>query len=322
LLNDDVTKEERETANEEGWDIFPPTHDWGYLFATSLSYPVSNNLRAFVEGRISAGHKTFIETYEAKNGATEVLIGLKYTPRRKDKPSIWESKSLADSVLSKVYLKPQAGIVYSWNASKEKLGNYDGNTGAVAGVTIGYRLGKVVSIQSGAQFVQKGYAMADSSIYYYRYGYNPASRLDYVDAKVSLDYLVVPLNFNLSFGQRISFYADFGMYVGFLVNTTCRGTAIKEYSDEYNYQIKKITLNESVDGYFESVNWGYLTGAGILFPFKNDIKLDVGVSYSGSSGEVLKEPDANTVNASNEEDLSINNGSISAYFGLQIPIHY
>jgi hypothetical protein len=156
LLNDDATKEERETANEEGWDIFPPTHDWGYLFATSLSYPVSNNLRAFVEGRISAGRKTFIENYEAKNGATEVLIGLKYTPRRKDKPSIWESKSLADSVLSKVYLKPQAGIVYSWNASKEKLGNYDGNTGAVAGVTIGYRLGKVVSIQSGAQFVQKG----------------------------------------------------------------------------------------------------------------------------------------------------------------------
>jgi hypothetical protein len=107
-----------------------------------------------------------------------------------------------------------------------------------------------------------------------------------------------------------------------LVNTTCRGTAIKEYSDEYNYQIKKITLNESVDGYFESVNWGYLTGAGIQIPLRNYTKFEVGINYSGSFGELLKDPDDNNNYVATEEDLSIKNSSISARFGLQIPIPY
>jgi len=318
LLNDDLTKKEREAAKKEDRNIYPPTYDWGYLLSADLSYPVTKDLKVFIAGRISTGQKVFIENYKAKNGASEFFFGLKLTPQWNKSITQEIFSAVYDSLPSKIYIKPRAGITYSWNATGGKLGNYKGNVGSNAGTIIGYRLDRTVSIQSGVQLVRKGYALADSSIYNFRYGYSATIPVYEVDSKVSLDYLTIPLNFNFSFGNRVSFYMDLGAYAGFLVNATCHGTVIRKYLSEYSYRIEKINLNDAVEGYFKTMDWGYLVGTGIQFPFRNNLKFDMGINYSGSISELLKKPDANSYVS--KEDLSVKNGSLSVQFGLQIPI--
>jgi opacity protein-like surface antigen len=323
LLNDDLSKQEREDAEKENRDIYPPTYDWGYLFSADLSYPVTESLRLFVNGRISTGRKVFIENQHGRNGASEFSFGMKYTPpqNKQNKRSITkiDYHGTADSLPSKVYLKPQVGIACSWNAG-QKNGHYNEVLGSSTGIIIGYRLDRTVSVQSGVRFMRKGYALADSSIYNHRYGYRATTRSNEVDTKILLDYLTVPLNLNLSFGNRYAFYLDLGTYAGFLVNASCRGTVIRTYPTEYAYQVERIKLNDAVEGYYKSVDWGYLAGAGIQFPLRNSMKFDLGIHYSGSISKILEKPEQNGSYAT-KEDLSIKNGSIALQFGLQIPIH-
>jgi len=320
LLNDKLTKDERNTAEKDNRNIYPPTHDWGYIVSADLSYPVTNNLRLYLAGRLTSGQKVFIESYKAKNGASELLFGLKYTPQRKSIKSPISFKSSArDSSITRCYIIPAAGVTVSWNSSGTKPGNYSGKFGPNVGMIFGYRLDKSVSIQTGIMFDRKGYALNDSSLYYHRFATDTRYVANKVDTKIALDYLTVPLNFRFSSGKPVNFYVDFGAYAGFLVNAFCHGTAIRKNADSYSYTIQKTIINDAVEGYYKSVDWGYKTGLGFQFPFRDNLKFDLGISYYGSFNPILHNPDTSTTNYTND-DLSVKNGSLSLQFGIQIPI--
>lgn len=320
LLNDDLTDEERNTAKKEDHNIYPPPHDWGYLFVADLSYPVTKELRLFLAGRLSTGKKVFIEKYSAKNGASELLFGIKFTPNRRD-PKVQENYNISvpDTSFSRCYLKPGLGVTMAWNPGKKLSGNYSEKFGANAGLIFGYRLDKTVSLQTGFQFQQKGYAFSDSSYYNHRYATDLKKSGRFVDSNVNLDYMTVPLNVNFLFGEKIALYVDLGIYAEFLLNANCTGTTIKEYQNGSDYRKEKYNLHDAVEGYYEPVDFGFLGGMGIQFPIWDKMKFDLGIQYANGSKNILKKPGEYDFKGY-YDDQTFKNRSLSLKFGLQIPI--
>ena len=195
LLNDKLTKDERNTAEKDNRNVYPPAHDWGYMVSADLSYPVTNNMKLYFAGRLTTGQKVFIESYKAKNGASELIFGLKYTPQRKtNKTPIDIKSSEPDSSITRCYIIPATGVIMSWNLSGTKPGNYSGKFGPSVGMIFGYRLDKSVSIQTGLLFDRKGYALNDTSLYFHRFASDSRYVANKVDTKIALDYLTVPFN--------------------------------------------------------------------------------------------------------------------------------
>jgi opacity protein-like surface antigen len=319
LLNDDITKTERDAAEKEDRRIYPPTHDWGYLFTADLSYPITKDVRLFVTGRMATGQKVFIESLKGKNGSSELGFGIKYTPKSKTESFKELESNVQDSTKTKCFVRPVAGILLGWNSSSEKPGNYSTNLGYTTGLAFDYRLDKTVSLQTGILFERKGYALSDSSLYYHRFAYDSKYKRNSVDTKTDIDYLTIPLNFKFSFGDPFTFYVDFGVYTGFKVNAVCHGTAIRKYISSSSYTVEKLNINDAVEGYFKDVDFGYQTGMGFQFPFRKNLKFDLGIVYSGSFSPIIKAPEENTTPYVND-DRSIKNGTVALVFGLQIPI--
>ncbi len=319
LLNDNLTKTERDAAEKEDRRIYPPTHDWGYLFSADLSYPVTKDVRLFVTGRLATGQKVFIESLKGKNGSSELGFGIKYTPKGKMESFKESESNEQDSSKTRCYVRPVVGILLGWNSSSEKPGNYSANLGYTTGLAFDYRLDKTVSLQTGILFERKGYALRDSSLYYHRFAYDSQYKRNSVDTKIGIDYLTIPLNFKFSFGDPFTFYLDFGVYTGFKVNALCHGTAIRKYMSASSYTVEKININDAVEGYYKDVDFGYQTGMGFQFPFRKNMKFDIGIVYSGSFSPIIKAPEENTTPFVND-DRSIKNGTVALMFGLQIPI--
>ncbi|BBE17360.1 hypothetical protein AQPE_1510 [Aquipluma nitroreducens] len=319
LLNDDLTNAERDAAEKEDRRIYPPTHDWGYLFAADLSYPITNDIRLFVSSRLATGQKVFIESLKGKNGSSELGFGIKYTPKSKKEGFQKVETNIPDSSKTKCYIRPVAGILLGWNSSSTKPGNYSTNIGSTTGLAFDYRLNNTVLLQTGILFERKGYALADSSLYYHRFASDSKYKRNSIDSKIDLDYLTIPLNIKFSFGNPFTFYFDFGVYTGFKVNALCHGTAIRKYISSSSYTIEKININDAVEGYYKDVDFGYQTGLGFQFPFRKNLKFDLGIVYSGSFSPIIKDPEENTTPYAND-DRSIKNGTIALQFGLQIPI--
>jgi opacity protein-like surface antigen len=321
LLNDDLTNTERDAAKKEDRRIYPPTHDWGYLFAADLSYPITKEIRFFVTSRLATGQKVFIESLKGKNGSSEIGFGIKYTPKSKKESFKEVEANVQDSSKTRCYIKPVMGILLGWNSSSTKPGNYSTNLGSTAGLAFDYRLDNTVSLQTGILFERKGYALSDSSLYYHRFASDSKYKPNSIDSKTDIDYLTIPLNIKFSFGNPFTFYFDFGVYTGFKVNALCHGTAIRKYISSSSYTIEKININDAVEGYFKDVDFGYQTGLGFQFPFRKNLKFDLGIVYSGSFSPIIKTPEENTTPYTND-DRSIKNGTIALQFGLQIPISH
>lgn len=319
LLNDELTKDERNTAEKEDRNIYPPKHDWGYLFSADLSYPITKEIRFFVTSRLATGQKVFIENLKGKNGSSELGFGLKYTPKSKKESFKEVETNVQDSSKTRCYIKPVVGILLGWNSSSSKPGNYSTNLGSTTGLVFDYRLDNTVSLQTGILFERKGYALSDSSLYYHRFASDSKYKRNSIDSNTDIDYLTIPLNFKFSFGDPVTFYFDFGIYTGFKVNALCHGTAITKYISSSSYSIEKININDAVEGYYKDVDFGYQTGMGFQFPFRKNLKFDLGIVYSGSFSPIIKEPEENTTLYTND-DRSIKNGTIALQFGLQIPI--
>lgn len=320
LMNDDRTKAERKSGLESGHPVYPSTHDWGYLFVADLSYPVTKELRIFLAGRLSTGKKVFIEKYSAKNGASELLFGIKFTPDRRD-PKVQENYNISvpDTSFNRCYLKPVLGVTMAWNTGKKLVGNYSEKFGANAGLIFGYRLDKTVSLQTGFQFQQKGYAFSDSSYYNHRYATDLKKSGRFVDSNVNLDYMTVPLKVNFSFGEKIALYVDLGIYAEFLLNANCTGTTIKEYRNGSDYRKEKYNLHDAVEGYYEPVDFGFLGGLGIQIPIRDKIKFDLGIQYENGSKNILKKPGEYDFKGY-YDDRSFKNRSLSLKFGLQLQL--
>jgi len=319
LLNDDLTNAERDAAEKEDRRIYPPTHDWGYLFSADLSYPITKEVRFFVTSKLTTGQKVFIESLKGKNGSSELAFGIKYTPKSKKESFKEIETNVQDSSKTRCYVRPVAGILLGWNSSSTKPGNYSTNIGSTTGLAFDYRLDNTVSLQTGILFERKGYALADSSLYYHRFASDSKYKRNSIDSKIDLDYLTIPLNIKFSFGNPFTFYFDFGVYTGFNVNALCHGTAIRKYISSSSYTIEKINIYDAVEGYYKDVDFGYQTGMGFQFPFRKNMKFDLGIVYSGSFSPIIKDPEENTTPYAND-DRSIKNGTIALQLGLQIPI--
>jgi hypothetical protein len=292
----------------------PPRHDNGYLFATSISYPVSDDFRLYVMGRYFIGKRKFIMD-QGMTGASELAFGVSYTGLFKQE----NDRLRNDSALSRLSITPSIGFAVSRIRKPGHPESYSPRTALAPGIRLEYKLGSSFSLISGLSFERKGYHMNDSSYFYYRHAL--ASWTTYqVNTTTDLDYAVIPLMLKIGTGTRTRVYVTGGAYLGIKLNARVTGTAGYETSSLYGYNRNRIDVYDDIQGIVKNTDWGWITGAGVEVPLTNGKKLDLGVQYASGKENIL-ENDGDYGTSLSESDDLIRNGSLQIYIGLSIPIH-
>ena len=136
---------------------------------------------------------------------------------------------------------------------------------------------------------------------------------------IDLDYVVIPILLNLSFGTDFSFYLESGPYAGLNLNARSIGTVRSEFRSETSYLSQKIYVFDHIDGYIEDFDWGWITGCGIRFPVYDKYLLDVSISYDLGLMNIYSTPEFINMGNKNDE-FSIKNKSFSLKTCIVIPL--
>ena len=295
----------------------PPRHDNGYLFATSLSYPLSDEFRLYAMGRYFIGKRKFIMD-DGMTGASELTFGVSYTGLFKQENDWYTDRPPSDSALSRLSVTPAIGFVLSRIRKPGHPGSYSPRTSLAPGIRLEYKLGSSFSLISGLSFERKGYHMNDSSYFFYRHAL--ASWTSYqVNTTTDLDYAVIPLMMKLATGSGTRVYVSFGAYLGIKLNARVTGTADYETSSLYGYNRNRVDVYDDIQGLVNNTDWGWISGAGVEVPLTKGKKLDLGVQYASGKENILEEDGEYGTSLSESDDL-IRNGSLQIRIGLMIPI--
>ena len=296
----------------------PSKHDFGYFLSTGVSYPLDNYFRLYLNSRYFYGRRDFIKSVNGKNGATELTFGIGYSGlfRKNEKPN--PENADKNTSEQKMFLKFRGGWNISRNIGEQNNNSYSVRNGFSTGISLVYRFNENSSLQTDVLFERKGYNMQDSSYSYFRYvpGDYP---IDEVDTKIDIDYLVIPLLYNVCFGNPVLFYFNTGPYAGLNLNARCTGIAIDEYSSDNRYTLTKTYVYDDIEGYIKDMDWGWVLGGGIQFPVFGRYKMDIEFRYNKGLKNIF-DPLYNNQIANFNEDKTIKNESFNLMVGLQIPL--
>lgn len=98
------------------------------------------------------------------------------------------------------------------------------------------------------------------------------------DLQERLNYLNLPLLAEYYFGKKIKFYADAGIFAGYLL----KYTIIRKIKEPVASTTKTTT------SYRKSLNFGVSAGAGLQIPLNNIIKLDFGLRNNLGLANIYK----------------------------------
>jgi opacity protein-like surface antigen len=296
----------------------PSRHDFGYFLSTGVSYPLNNNFRIYFNSRYFYGRRNFIKTVSGKNGATELTFGIGYSGLFRKKKELNPENSGKDSSEREMFLKFRGGWNISRNIGEQHNNSYSVRNGFSAGLSLVYRYSENSSLQTDVLFERKGYKMKDSSDFHFRYvpGDYP---VDEVDTKIDIDYIVIPLLYNVRFGNPVSFYFNTGPYMGLNLNARCTGIAINESSSDNSYSLTETHIYDDIEGYIKDIDCGWVLGGGIQFPVFGRYKLDIELRYNCGLRNIF-DPLYNNQMADNYEDKTIKNESFSLMAGVLIPV--
>ena len=305
-------------SNMSEYDTKPPKHDLGYFYSTGVSYPLNNNFRIYLNGRYISGRRNFIINHDSKIGAVELTLGIGYSGFFQKNNVTKPRSSYKDTSEHKVYIKYKGGWNISWNNGEQHNNSYSARNSFSTGISLVYQFDKNFALQTDMLFERKGYLMKDSSSSYFRYVPNE-NYTYYVDTKVDIDYIVIPLLLNVRFGNPFTLYFNSGPYVGIRLNARCTGVATYEYRSDYSYTLYKTIVYDDIEGYIENDDWGWIFGGGIQFPVFNRYKLDIEFRYNRGSKNIFNSLDSNQESWVNE-DNNIKNESFNLMVGIQIPL--
>lgn len=140
----------------------------------------------------------------------------------------------------------------------------EGGLGIYAGLVAEYRFSELFSLRSGLAFEQKKFYDSQSISYSffgttYNFSYSSDSRFNY---------LTIPFNLTVGFGEKVHVMAGAGPYLGFLLSqkttTTTSGTGIPSETTTENYKED-----------FKSVDFGLSFIAGVGIPFGDDMEFTI-----------------------------------------------
>jgi|GEM_PF-689326 len=295
-----------------------PKHDNGLWYAASLSYPVSEVLRIYAQGRYAVGHKSFVASGNGRTGVSEAAFGLAYTGVFKSTAYSSARSGVPDSSFARFFISPGVGVSVSWVRKSNRSGAYGPKAGGSAGVRIEYRLDRTVSVVSGLGFERKGYRMKDSTACFYRYaatGYP----LYKAETRVDLDYAILPLLLKIRLGTSFRVYLEGGLYAGFNLNARVTGNAETESFYESGYSKQRIEVYDDIEGQIKNFEVGWMCGTGIEVPLWSGYYLNLGADYSTGEKNLFENTEPGPFSSTDSDD-AIRNGSLNIQLGITLPI--
>lgn len=317
LLNDEFTGKDKDLHSEEfREENFPPGTDWGWMLSASLNYSISNRWNIFLEGRTTYGKEVYLESVEGKNGFSELMFGVGFSPF--SKPAKAQDGPMPGRRLE---ILPHAGISFSKSADPDKKSDYAVLQGINSGVSVKFLVDTAFSLVSGAWVERKGYRMdkPSQSRVYYGYSQNADQTVSF-RSDVSLDYLTIPMLGEVSFGNRFTTNIQFGLYYSLLQNAMAKGEETREYIYENGYQKQREYFAQNVEGWFRNDDFGAITG--LRFEYRILPKVKIYTALQAALGFVkLGDNSGDETSGPAPSQLeNFKNRSLTASFGLAIPV--
>jgi hypothetical protein len=317
LVNDEFTGKDKELHSDEyREENFPPATDWGWMLSASLNYAVNSRWNIFLEGRTTYGKEVYLESVDGKNGSTELLLGVGFSPFSKP---VKEQEGPAPG--RRLEILPHAGISFSKSADPDKKSDYAVLPGLNSGVSVKFRVDTAFSLVSGAWVERKGYRIdkPGQSRVYYGYTQNAEQTVSF-RSDVSLDYLTIPLLGEVSFGNRFSTNIQFGLYYSLLQNAMAEGEETREYIYGNGYQKQREYFAQNVEGWFRNNDFGAITG--LRFEYRVLPKVKIYTALQAALGFVKLGDDSEdeTSGPAPSQLKNFKNRTVTASFGLAIPV--
>lgn len=295
-----------------------PEWDFGYIFSSGVSYPLSEVFRLSLAGRYVTGRRVYIDEINGKNGAAEILLGIEYIglSLNKNKEMTY---SRADSSRKKIIATYSGGINITQNKSEGQNNSYSSSNGITASILLDFQISPNLSFRTGLNFEQKGYSLRDTSWAYFIYQprNNNINLTQTVDSRIGLDYLSIPLLFSLHFGKRAEFYLNYGLYYGVLINARVTGISLNVYRFENNITTTRVTIYDDIEGEIRNDDWGWAFGTGLRIPLYKSYRLDIGLRYNSGWSNIL----ANSGKFPNGSDTKLQNQAVGLNIGLVCPFY-
>lgn len=297
---------------------FPPMNDRGLIFRSSLNYFVRSNWSVSLSGQITSGEKEYFESVRGKVGTTEIALGVAYHPFSGRKFSF-----ATDSGKNNLLILPHSGINISNTRSPKNKEHYQTSVGFSSGVTLKFLLDRNVSFLSGAWYDRKGYGLNYSGFYrgfYQEPTGSNAKNANQIESEVQLDYLTVPLMFEIRAGKKVKSGVMFGLYFSQLQNAFAIGQQIEKHEYSGGFNVQKRYFNDSLDEWFTNSDYGFTMGYRLELPVFSWGSAFVAVNQSFGLKNILeKDPEiaASHLFVVNERML---NNSTSLLFGVSVPL--
>jgi hypothetical protein len=292
-----------------------PEHDFGLMYAASLSYPVGSDFSLFAQGRYFIGHRPFINGY-GRTGASEVAMGFAYTGLFRSKND--KAPRQQDTLLSRLQIIPRFGVSISRFRNSSYPDSYNPRAAVSPSLWLEYSLGNSFSLLSGLGYERKGYHLRDSTSVFYMHALSSWPGYD-ADTRVDLDYAILPLLLKLAFGKGVRVYFTGGPYLGLKLNARVTGTADYESSSSSGYTLTRTDVYDDIEGDIKNTDWGWMYGAGTEIPMNQGYKFEFGIQVASGRSNILENELLG--DAYPESEDAIHNGTLTFYVGLTIPIH-
>jgi opacity protein-like surface antigen len=291
--------------------------DFGYMFSSGISYPITNNIKVSFNANYITGRKHLLESSNLKQGSSEFVLGIDYEFLKKNKKPVNQAVAI-DSTSKKVAVTYWGGVDISWNGLDLDRSKYSTSAGPSLGFSVKFLMDPGLSLISGVSFERKGYSMKDSSASFFTYLNNGTPRY-FVDAKVQIDYIVIPLLMNLSFGKSQMVFFNTGPWLGLKLNARNVGNAYNESRSESNYMVSKTVIYDDLERYIKNYDVGWIFGTGISVPFLKKYKVDLALRYSTGFKNVFNQAIVAEQQGSSIADYEIRNRTISFHIGITLP---
>ena len=292
-------------------------YDFGYMFSSGISYPLSNRIKATFNTSYLTGRKKFMEYSSFRHGSSEYTLGIEYNFIKKNKANSVSGPE-SDTSSKKVTVTYFGGLNVSWNPRTVDGKKYLPLGGPSFGFSLNFPLGRGTSFISGISFVRKGYVMKDSSSLFYRYLKDDKPAYS-VDTKVQADYAIIPLLINIPIGKSQTFFLNTGPWLALRLNARNVGVAYNEFRSETSYTIRKTIIYDDIEKLLKVNDVGWQFGLGVSLPVVKNYKVDITVQYSTPFKDVFNSTTEGYQQNNPDSDPIMRFRSVSLLLGFRIP---
>jgi opacity protein-like surface antigen len=291
--------------------------DFGYLFSSGISYPISDKVNAELNFNYLTGRKKFLDYSNNRHGYSEITFGIDYNFLKKNR-SERNTRSESDSISGKVTVTYTGGAIYSWNPFNSGTEKYLPLFGHTLGFSVNIPLGRDVFFITGVSFERKGYAMKDSSTSYYRYldiG-NPKS---WVDTKIITDYAVIPFLLRLPIGKSPGVFISTGPWLGLKLNARTVGVAISNSRSVASFRTTRTVVYDDIERLINDNEMGWMFGGGVSLPLPRKYVVDISVHLNAGFKELFNNRILYELQPTASDERKIRNRTIALRIGITMP---